>query len=359
MAINYTPYGCGEYVLSHYSSGTPNGIINLLKVVEIAIRGGVDPYTGKQVGDCPAASLDSFDGVWNAYASLLIQHVEALADIEKLAYDITGHEAPFLFISMLCSDCMERGKGAFNGGIRHLGGTLETYGNNNAANSLHTIEELVFKQEKLTLQELIEAMDANFEGHEEVLKLCTAVSKYGNDEGTSDAMARRVHEHVCNVTRNQATRVGLNNYLVVIINNWANTILGWHTGASAEGRMAGEPLANGNNPAPGTDISGVTAFLNSLVQLDPSIHAGAVQNMKFSKEWFGRMRPKFDALLKTYFARGGSQAMITVVSRDDLLAAIAEPEKWGHLMVRVGGFSIRFIDLDKDAQQEVLHRTLH
>jgi pyruvate-formate lyase len=359
-ALDYTPYGCGEYVLSHYSSGTPNGIINLLKALEVAIRGGVDPQTGKRVVDAPPTSeLDSFESVWNAYSHVLERHVGAMADVEKLIYDVSGSEAPFLFISMLSSDCLKRRKGAFSGGIRFPGGTLETYGNNNAANSLHTIDELVFRQKKLTLDELIDAMDANFVGNEEVRRLCASISKYGNDEGPSDAMAQRVHNHVCHVTREQASRVGLHSYMVVIINNWANTVLGWHTGASADGRKAGEPLANGNNPAPGTDTSGVTAFLNSLARLDPSIHAGAVQNMKFSKEWFGRMRPKFDALLKTYFARGGTQAMITVVSRDDLEAAIRDPEKWGHLMVRVGGFSIRFIDLDKEAQQEVLHRTLH
>ncbi|MFP4261513.1 MAG: glycine radical domain-containing protein, partial [Opitutales bacterium] len=93
--------------------------------------------------------------------------------------------------------------------------------------------------------------------------------------------------------------------------------------------------------------------------MDPSIHAGAAQNMKFTKEWFTPgLRPKFEALLRTYFANGGTQAMITVVSREDLEAAMAEPEKWGHLLVRVGGFSIRFIDLPHDARMEVLHRTL-
>lgn len=146
---------------------------------------------------------------------------------------------------------------------------------------------------------------------------------------------------------------------MVIINNWANTLFGWTTAASAEGRLAGQALANGNNPAPGADTRGATAFLNSLAKLDPALHAGSVQNMKFSRDWFGPMRPKFDALLRAWFANGGSQAMISVVSADDLEAAMREPEKWGHLMVRVGGFSIRFVELPRDAQREILQRTLH
>ena len=361
MAVNYTPFGCGEYVLGHYSVGTPSGVINLLKALEIALHGGLDPLTGVRLLKLPpAAELTGFEDVWNTYARVVEHHVAALAEQQKIEYDITSRETPLLLISLLTSDCMERGLSAFGGGARYLGGTLETYGNNNAADSLHVIDELVFRRKEIPLEKLVSALDSNFKGYEDLRKQCLSIKKYGNDEATADAMARRVHAHVCLTTRNQASRVGLHSYLVVIINNWANTLLGWKTSASAEGRLAGEPMANGNNPAPGSDISGATAFLNSLVSLDPSIHAGAVQNMKFGKEWFlPELRPKFDALLRTYFQNGGTQAMITVVSRDDLEAAMCEPEKWGHLMVRVGGFSIRFVDLPVEAQREVLARTLH
>lgn len=361
MAVNYTPYGCGEYVLGHYSSGPPNGVINLLKALEVALRGGVDPYTGVTLvpGMANTTELLSFEAVWQAYCQVVEHFVEAAAFQQKVEYDVTDADVPFGFISALTSDCVARSKGAFGGGAWHLGGSLETYGNANVADSLHAIEELVFHQKYCSLPQLVAALDADFVGHEELRQRCRTVTKYGNDEATADAMARRVHGHICRLTAAQAERVGLDSYLVVIINNWANTILGWKTGASAEGRNAGQPMANGNNPTPGADISGVSAFLNSLAKLDPSVHAGAVQNMKFGKEWFGEMRPKFNALLRAYFAQGGTQAMITVVSRDDLSEAMREPEKWGHLMVRVGGFSIRFVDLPHDAQLEVLERTLH
>jgi pyruvate-formate lyase len=327
----------------------------------VALHGGTDPLTGASVlPDIPEpADFTNFEELWSAYARVVEFQVEALARQQKIEYDVTAAEAPLAFISALTNDCVERAKSAFGGGARYLGGTLETYGNTNAADSLHVINNLVFQQHRHTLPEVVRALDANFEGHEDVLRACRSTSRYGNDEGTADAMARRVHEHVCAVTAAQAERVGLDTYLVVIINNWANTVLGWKTAASADGRLAGQPMANGNNPAPGADTAGVTAFLNSLVKLEPSIHAGAVQNMKFTREWFGPMRPKFDALLRAYFANGGTQAMITVVSREDLKAAMEQPEHWGHLMVRVGGFSIRFVDLPREGQLEVLERTLH
>jgi len=361
-AVDYLPYGCGEYVLGSQAVNAPNGVINLLKALELALHGGVDPLTGRKVVDAipPARTFADFEAVWRAYARVVEQFTAALAVTQKIQYDVVGQEAAFSFFSMLLDDCAGRGKTAFAGGVRHLGGALETYGNTNAADSLHVIDELVFRRREVTLPELVEALDANFEGQPDLLARCRVIAKYGNDEATADAMARRVHEHICRVACEQSAPSGLDSWLVVVINNWANTVLGWKTGASAEGRLAGTPMANGNNPSSGADVNGVTAFLNSLVKLDPTVHAGAVQNMKFGKEWFTpEMRPKFDALLKAYFANGGTQAMITVVSKDDLEAAMREPEKWGHLMVRVGGFSIRFVELPTDAQREVLARTLH
>ena len=118
-------------------------------------------------------------------------------------------------------------------------------------------------------------------------------------------------------------------------------------------------MANGNNPAGGTDKNGVTAMLNSLTKLDTSIHAGAVQNMTFSRELFCEHRDVLKNLLKTYFKKGGQQAMITVLNRDDLENAMKEPEKYGHIMVRVGGFSARFVTLAPDVQKEIASRTLY
>ena len=147
--------------------------------------------------------------------------------------------------------------------------------------------------------------------------------------------------------------------MVVVINNQANTVLGRHTGASADGREAFRFMANANNPSGGMDKNGITAMFNSLVKLDTSIHAGAVQNMKFSREMFTKMQDKLEALLNTYFEIGGSQVMINVLNKDDLAAAMKEPDKYSNLIVRVGGFSARFVELPKDVQLEVFNRTLY
>ena len=101
-----------------------------------------------------------------------------------------------------------------------------------------------------------------------------------------------------------------------------------------------------------------TAFLNSLLKLRTDLHAGAVQNMKFSRTMVRRNFTQWRQLLESYFARGGAQAMITVVNRGDLESAMKEPEKWGGLMVRVGGFSARFVELSREIQMPIRRRTL-
>jgi pyruvate-formate lyase len=361
IAAQYIPFGCGEYVLSHYGIYSPNGIINLLRALDIVLRGGHDPQTGQLIidGIPKTDTITTFDMLFDTYSKVIEKHMLALACLEKTEYDVTASDGSFVLASLLMSDCLQRAKPLLSGGLRYLGGTIETYGNTNTSDSLHVIDQLVYRRQILTLPELIEALDHNFVGHESLLQEIAGVVKYGNDDEEADAMACKLHNHICRTAMECANMTGLHAYLVVIINNWANTILGQHTGASADGRKAGESMANGNNPSPGADNSGVTALLNSLNKLDPEIHAGAVQNMKFSKEWFNPSHEKVSALLSAYFTQGGTQAMVTVVSKDDLKQAIAEPKKWGHLMVRVGGFSIKFVELPLKAQLEVLSRTLY
>ncbi|MCL4705526.1 hypothetical protein KJ068_10215 [bacterium] len=360
-AEQYVPYGCGEYIIEHKSFGTPSGVINLLKALEVTLHNGIDPLTGKKRGLAFGVFKDfrTFDELWRAYQQQVEFFVEMMAEHEALAYKIADEAAPFLYMSMLYDDCMQRGRGMFSGGVKYLGGTLETYGNTNTADSLTAIKELVYDKTIMPPEQMLAALDADFTGFAQQRRLMLNAPKYGNDDACADGMLVQVHQHVCNAVRSQAKRVGLHSYLVVIINNSANTLMGHQTAASADGRLSGEPMANGNAPSGGNDRKGATAFLNSIVKPSPAIHAGAVQNMKFSRELFANGRVKLRALLDTYFAKGGAQAMITVVNREELERALLEPEKYQHLFVRVGGFSARFVELSRDVQMEILSRTLY
>ena len=359
-AEQYVPYGCGEYVLYRKSFGTPSGIFNHTKVLECLIRNGEERLTNRICGPQLGQLRDyrSFDDLFAAYEKALDYWIALMAEQQKLEYEIVGRECRYLLWSILYDNCLEQGKAMFGGGLAHLGGTLESYGQINAADSLLAIKKAVFDEQWCTAEALIQALDQNFEGSEALREKLLSVPKYGNNDPEADAMAVRIHEATCLKTRAQAARVGLDSYLIVIINNQANTVLGGHTLASADGRLAFDSLANANNAAPGMDRSGLTANLLSLTKLRPDIHAGAVQNLKLSPEWFGRQIEKLKALFTVYFEKG-AQLMVTVVNAGDLERAMAEPENYPNLMVRVGGFSARFVELPPAVQREVLRRTLN
>lgn len=358
LAEQYVPYGCGEYVIYKKSFGTPSGIFNHTKILECVLRNGEDRVSGR-VSGIPMGNLrdfKTFDELLRAYQRNLEYWIETMAEQQRIEYEIVACESRFVFWSMLYDDCLARGRGMFNGGLEHLGGTLESYGQINAADSLYAIKQLVYEDKVVDADTLIAAMDAGFAGYENLQRRCRSVPKYGNDEDGADTMQQIVHEHCCRHTRAQAGRQGMDSYLIVIINNCVNTVLGHQTLSSADGRAPFSPLANANNPSPGMDRKGVTAFLNSLVKLRPDIHAGATQNMKFSPQLFGEHYDKLKCLLKAYW-RAGAQAMITTVNPGDLEAAMERPEDYPNLLVRVGGFSARFVELPRDVQMEILNRT--
>ena len=360
-AVDYLPFGCGEYMIWKRSIATPSGAINLGKCLELALHDGKCAITGKQIGQKTGdpAEFHCFEDLWNAYRGQVEPLVEALACQERIEYEVMNANASFLYFTLLSDDCLARGRAFLDGGVRYLAGTLETYGNIDVADALCAIQKAVYEQKKFSLCELIRMLDRNWEGFERERNAMLAFPKYGNDDAEADAMAVRVHEHICDFIRKQARKNHLAYYLAVLINNSMNVDFGRMTSALPDGRFSGEPLANGNNPVAGRDRSGVTAFLNSLLKLRSDLHAGAVQNMKFSRTMIKRNFTQWRQLLASYFSRGGAQAMITVVNRGDLESAMKEPEKWGNLMVRVGGFSARFVDLSRDIQLHILRRTLN
>ena len=362
IAEHYCPYGCGEYVLEHQSIGTPSGIINLAKALEVTLYHGKDLETEEVLGlDLGGLeTYQTFEELLSAYQRQVEHFVSALAKMEELEYIYSGRHCAFLCFSMLFDDCISRGRPLLDGGVRYLGGTLESYGNVNTADSLTAIKLAVYDKKIISSENLLQALRDNFSSNPNLRRILTNLPKYGNEDETADSMLVTVHDHICDTIKESVKNTIMHSYLAVIINNDANTVLGHLTAATPDGRGSGAPLANANNPQGGADRSGLTAMLHSIVKPSIQNHAGSVQNLKLNKEMFSEnMIAKTKALLSVYFQNGGSQIMITVVSRDEMEDAVIHPERHQDLIVRVGGFSARFIELGKDVQQELLSRTLH
>jgi len=362
-AEQYVPFGCGEFVIQGQSTGTPNTCLNLLKLLQISLNEGKDPMDGvKKSGPVPLLppeELGTFDGLLAQYKRLLDYYFDLSVHAQARSYEAMNEEVSFLFTSILMDDCLARGKALLDGGVRYLGGTNETYGNINVSDSLAAIRQTVYEHKKYTLRQVVDAANANFEGNARLRRELWECPKYGNDDPRADGLAVELFEYVANGIRERGIRAGMQYYLIVISNNQLNTEWGRRTAASYDGRFAGTFMNPANNPQGGANKAGPTAMLNSLAKFDAGLHGGSVQNMKFTPALFNGNRDEIKALLSVYFARGGPQAMITVVDRGVLEDAVAHPDAHRDLIVRVSGFSAVFVDLEPDIQQELMSRVLY
>lgn len=362
-AEQYVPFGCGELVIQGQSTGTPNTCINLLKILTIALNEGRDPADNvKKSGIIkvkPLSYFKTFNEFYKQYLEVLDYYLDLSVEAQASSYKLMNKKVSFLFTSILMEDCISKGKALLDGGVRYLGGTIETYGNINTSDALYAIKKLVFESEKYTLQELQTAALANFEGYPEIRRDLINCNKYGNDLEGVDSLASNFYEYVAKGVRDRGIKIGMDYYLIVISNNQLNTEWGRKTSASLDGRLNGVYMNPANNPQGGADKSGPTATLNSLVKFNPKYHGGSVQNIKFTQAMFNCNRDKIKSLFKTYFQNGGCQLMVTVVDRGVLEDAVIHPELYPNLIVRVSGFSAIFVNLEKDVQQELLSRVLY
>ena len=363
IAQQYVPFGCGEYVIQGKSVGTPNTLLNLLKILQISMNEGIDPMDGKyKAGPVklkPLSSFKTFDAFYQQYKNLLDYYFDLSVECQKHSYEIMNQEVSFLYTSILMDDCISRGKALLDGGVEILGGTNETYGNINTSDCLHAIKHLVFDTKKYTLDELNKAALNDFKGVESLRKECWNLAKYGNDIQEVDAMANDLYEYVAKGIRQRGIDKHMGYYLIVISNNQTNTDWGKQTAASLDGRRKGMYMNPANNPSGGASRNGPTAVLNSLSLFDAKYHGGSVQNIKFTPRMMHQDRDKVQALWKTYFKKGGCQLMVTVVDHGILEDAMEHPEKYPDLIVRVAGYSAIFVNLDRDVQEELLSRVLY
>jgi len=338
----FYPLGCGEIILAHRSPAILTSSWDIPRTVDTGVRNN----TGS-----------TFEELYQSVYAQIKKEAGLLARYHKLLVDTNGGDCAFLMGSLLMDDCLQSGKPLMSGGARYIGACVMGHGFTNAADSLTAIKKLVYEDKTYTLEEIIAAIDANFKGHEDLHKALLNAPKYGNDNAGADEMLNRVWRDMTNEAKIAAKENGLD-FLTVSSVNPGGYFLGADMCATADGRNKGEPYAIGNAPTAGFDKSGITALMNSVIKTDP-VNGGTMTNFKVSREFFTSERSKFEALFAAYWADGGIQANITIVNRDDLEAALKEPEKFPNLLVRLGGWTARFIDLERPVQEEILNRTLY
>lgn len=306
--------------------------------------------------------LDAFyktdDGA--SYQQLVLTFEKELTEqLEKIIYEENlrllenkrnGNTNP-IRISALINDCIKRGRSVEQGGALYYGLEADFLGFSNVIESFNVISRLVYENKEISLKDLKKAVKNNFE-NTDILERIKDLPHFGNDEDTSNAIAKEISESVRRVCSQFKCINGVK--LSVGAFSYNNHIpYGKETGASPDGRKNGEPLNNGSNPANGYDMLGPTAMLNSLSYLEPNkFNGGFTVNMNLPAE----VKDSIFYLLKSFLDLNIPQLQFNVLDVNDLLEAQKHPENYKNLMVRIGGYCDFFINLTPELQAEVIKR---
>ncbi len=358
-AKHWVPLGCGEYIMEGCGAATPNTGVTLAQALDVVLHRGYDSFTNTLQAENmkDVSEYETFEDLFSAYSEMMRVPCEEMAYHEQLNYQVAGEESEYLYLSLLTHDCMEKGKGIFSGGCRYLCATSEIFGLITCADSLTAIKHCVYDQKLFTLTELVRMLDANFVGYEKERQALLNAPKYGNDDDEADEIAVRVLNNISDLHTEGGKQTNLYRYHIVSVNNSGSAERGKVTSATPCGRKAGEPLSNGNSPSIGGDKNGLTATLNSMRKFDASKHVGVVHNIRFNKDLLKNQFDKIKMLLEIFYENNGVQTNLSSIGKDDLEQAMIHPEKYQNLIVRIGGFSARFVELSPIVQHELLLRT--
>ena len=361
-ARDYMITGCNSPGVPAYSLDIPGGLINLPLMLELALNNGFSRLTGEQIGPKTGnpRKFTSYDEVWNAYK----KQVEALIPIcllfKNTDKQLYAEFCPTPFQSALHHGCIEKGLDITNGGTApYLSHAMSLGGAPNVGDSLAAIKKAVFEDKKITMDKLVDALDKNFEGEEEILHILESAPKFGNDDDYVDSIVNDVLIHGRNeAAKHKGIAGAISNVAAAIIT--ANVPLGQIVGALPDGRRAGQPLSDGGiSPYQGRNVSGPTATMRSVAKLDlVKLTNGSVLNMRFSPDALkdeSKIR-KFASLIRTFCETGGFLVQFNIVGTDTLRDAQRHPEKYRDLLVRVATYSAYFVELSPELQNDIIAR---
>ena len=361
---DYCMNGCNQIdILGKSHMGLEDGEVIFAKCLEFALHNGIDTMTGERTS-IETGNPETFTTYQRFERAFMDQLEFVTYNSCSSANDwqhLRGVFQPHPLRSCLIEGCLEKGRDYRNGGPLYNHGQILAEGIADTGDSLYAIKKLIYDEKKYTMTQLIEALNTNFDGFPELYHDFKNCEKFGNDiEEVDNITAKALNRFFTVLKRNRTYRGGIYTGGCSTFNRAAN--YGKQTGALPNGKLKGEPLlADSIAATPGRDTNGPTAQIKSVLKYNHTdACSGFVFQNKFEKKLFNTEKGKasFIALAKTYFANGGQQYTVTVVSPEDLLDAKVNPENHKNLIVRVGGYSDYFTNLPHELQNSVIERTL-
>jgi formate C-acetyltransferase len=355
--------GCVEVGAFGKENYNLTGYLNMPKVLELALHNGIDPRSGSKIGvetgDIVQAA--SFEDVMVAYRRQLNHFVDLKHAGNNVIERLYATHMPAPFLSLLIDDCIATGRDYHDGGARYNTTYIQGVGLGTLTDAVTAIKHHVFDTQALSMAELMEALDTNFDGSERVRQLLLNRSpRYGNDDERADAVMVRLFDAYFDAIDGRPNTKG-GTYHINLLPTTVHIYFGSVIGATADGRIAGAPLSEGVSPVQGADRRGPTAVIRSVAKMDHLRTGGTLLNQKFSP---GAIADEGGLdnlvhLVRTYFGLDGHHIQFNVIDGATLRAAKDDPQSYRDLIVRVAGYSDYFCDLSEALQDEIIARTEH
>lgn len=346
-------FGKEAYILTGY--------FNLPKILEITLNNGIDPETGKKLGieTGDPTEFKTYEELFEAYKKQLKHFIDIKVRGNRVIERLYATKMPVPFLSVIIDDCISKGKDYNAGGARYNTSYIQGVGIGNITDALTAIKYNVFDNKKLTMEELLNAVKKNFEGHEDILHLVkNKTPKYGNDDDYADEIMTEVfHAYYNEVTGRPNGKGGV--HRINMLPTTCHVYFGSVIGATPDGRLANTPLADGISPSKGADKNGPTGVIKSASKMDHIITGGTLLNQKFTPSVVQGEEglDNLAHLVRSYFKMDGHHIQFNIISKETLIEAQNKPEEYKNLIVRVAGYSDYFGNLDKVLQDEIIERT--
>lgn len=366
-ARNWAVGGCVLHTLVGKTPSTIPCVMNLGKIFEVTMNNGRDPLRGDvQIGleTGEVTQFESYEQLLDAYTRQLDHFIELGTRHNNQVRVMRAQNFPETFISCMFDDCIEKGDTIMGTGGRYQINCqyLLTGGCVDVGNSLAAIKKCVFDDRSLTMEQVLKATAANFEGCEDVHRKLLAAPKFGNDDDYADYIVAGLYDHLVKKLRDIQGAFGTHFVESPHSLSWHGS-MGNSVGALPSGRKAHVALADGAvSPCQGTDVSGPSASINSAGKVNQTPIFGTLFNMKILPSSLKTPEDsmKLAALIRTYLGDyKGKHIQFNIVDREVLLDAQKHPERHRNLIVRVAGYSALFVELNETIQQEVIDRTAH
>jgi len=362
-ARNYALAGCLDINIPGKSRINAIGMFITPMVLEITMHNGIEPRTGRQLGPKTGECEDfkTFNDFMLAYKKQLAYFMAITAEVQNIYLQGQAELVPEPVASSLMADAIKIGRDVLHRTMPfENGSSLNPIGMINVVDSMAAIKKLVYDDKKVTMKELKSALAANWQGNgsADMRKMFLAAPKYGNGDDYVDSIARELYQFWADTIIKFTTTYGgtMKPSGISITSHGPGGTL---TGATPDGRYAGETLADGTmSAAQGRDTHGPTALIKSAARINQVQYQSTLLNMKFHPSALKTTEDlkKLAALIKIYFSLGGKHVQFNVVSRETLLDAQSHPEKYRDLIIRVAGYSAYFVQLGKPIQDEIINR---